>query len=701
MKSPSTQEKTRFTSLDGLRGLAALSVFFSHTSFNPGAVTQSPLFTALFQMISAGANSVQILFVLSGFLMSSLYPIVLDPQKFWQKRYTRIFPLFTVVVIFLWLSETLGWGKTWQEKMLLLFSLAVLFSSVWKFFESLNRRKENIRIKGIGQKVFWSFLFLQGIFLVINFVVTPHFVRFHQMVLPEMFKDLLILFSNLTLTTPFANGIPLLSSVFWSLAPEILFYLLFPLIVVPLIQVGKKHGFGISLLLFLGLTKILFDLQYEFWLLAELKSISISRSSGFMVGVVIGSLFIIPQEKAPKWWLKIKYVASQPIVSLLILLAFAVLQWLSESTGVSREQTTLAWFYLASSWIIGALIITALQPKSLANRFFSNRILVFLGTISYSFYLIHRQLIFWGWDIMTLFGERTTMNGWYECAAVAVELVLSIFVSSFLFYVVERLYFLSKKQSENVLSGSADSRSPSSSSLSPQKKAKEQRKNANEQSIFTTPRKWQRKIWAGATGIILLLFFFISYAGNYSPSLLISRVPLHSVREKKFFYRSLTSQPLQFSFVAKYPNLGALILPLGYNGDAQKARRQASQSAMISFQVFNSKNQQIFKSERHAYEIEGESEFPFGFPTIADSAGQQYTVVLTQEKGSETDQVVINETEGNSIAEYTRQGKTLTFMAKVIVNRIIFVVTKAGFWFAIGFSMVVIALWYAQNKEMS
>lgn len=87
----------RLTSLNGLRGFAALAVALSHLDNRLILQATGHWITAVFRTIAAGPNAVQIFFVLSGFLMQYLYPSINNPIRFIQKRYTRIFPTFVIV----------------------------------------------------------------------------------------------------------------------------------------------------------------------------------------------------------------------------------------------------------------------------------------------------------------------------------------------------------------------------------------------------------------------------------------------------------------------------------------------------------------------------------------------------------------------------------------------------------------------------
>lgn len=88
----------RLTSLDGLRGLAALVVVFSHYTGLVGA------FGGL--LVGLGQAGVMIFFVLSGYLMGTLYmqrPIsTTGIAEFYVRRMARVAPLYLVLVVAAW-----------------------------------------------------------------------------------------------------------------------------------------------------------------------------------------------------------------------------------------------------------------------------------------------------------------------------------------------------------------------------------------------------------------------------------------------------------------------------------------------------------------------------------------------------------------------------------------------------------------------
>ncbi len=97
----------RVPELDGMRGLAILMVLFYHIiRLNPAEV-QHPIFASILRIAEMGWAGVDVFFVLSGFLITS---ILLRTKKqpgyfknFYARRILRIFPLYylTITLIFI------------------------------------------------------------------------------------------------------------------------------------------------------------------------------------------------------------------------------------------------------------------------------------------------------------------------------------------------------------------------------------------------------------------------------------------------------------------------------------------------------------------------------------------------------------------------------------------------------------------------
>jgi peptidoglycan/LPS O-acetylase OafA/YrhL len=107
--SPRTKKSTgrrlvHIRELDGLRGIAAIMVFFHHvcfTSINPDV--WGPGVRFIYSLSSQGFAGVDVFFVLSGFLITSLLvEDRSDPayyQNFYWKRALRILPLYAICLL--------------------------------------------------------------------------------------------------------------------------------------------------------------------------------------------------------------------------------------------------------------------------------------------------------------------------------------------------------------------------------------------------------------------------------------------------------------------------------------------------------------------------------------------------------------------------------------------------------------------------
>src|SRR6185437_13623965 len=129
--------KDRLPALDGLRGFAAFSVLLSHIGVNPLFFITTPLILNAYRTLSVGPNSVQILFVLSGFLMAFLYPKIKSTRGFLQKRYGRIIPVYATIVFFLWIINLEYFIKIWYLQIPALVFLAALVYFFWKVIKKI------------------------------------------------------------------------------------------------------------------------------------------------------------------------------------------------------------------------------------------------------------------------------------------------------------------------------------------------------------------------------------------------------------------------------------------------------------------------------------------------------------------------------------------------------------------------------------
>lgn len=604
-------KKERLSALDGLRGLAALSVTLSHAGFSIQSITTLPLVVFLWRTLAVGPNSVQIFFVLSGFLMASLYPVVQNSLQFIQKRYARIFPVLTVVVIYMGVVYLRIRDLNWYEQLFFLLLLAFIVHIGWRLISRFDR------LKIAGRLIFWSFLILQVAFLLINLFITPKFISLHQVVLPVPMRNALLIISNFTLTTPFARDVVRFASIFWSLLPEIIFYLVYPFLVIPLIKIGKRYGRLVTLIIIILVTKILFDFDDALRGTLAMFTLNISRASGFLVGVLVGTLYA----SGGKLWQKLQPVFQNTFVNLMVLTLFI----LSQAGDWAVRDGQIIWFmnayYLASSWIAGLLVATAIIPKTLNQRIFSNKLFVFLGLISYSLYLIHSRTADWGHQIARSFESAVTSRTLFGLLDFGLMLGISIVTAYLLYCLVETLYFQAKAKTKPVdvkISGVAHSQ--------------------------TRP----------VIPIVIILFIFIwVYTAAFTPSQFISQhsYPRASLLQTNY---ALTNRKVHIPITAKYNNLSVVTVGMWYFKNGEVTARLSKKPAQLWFRLFaEDQSKPIFSVSRSAYDVESEPNFPFGFPPIADSAGKQYLAELEVIGAKPKDTVYLNTMPGRVTATYT------------------------------------------------
>ncbi len=136
---PNDDKKNHFKALDGLRGLAVLFVLLSHAGI---AEMKIPYFL---DFKNIGKYGVYLFFVLSAYLLDKQITYILinkkDNAKYWGRyflrRFLRIYPLFTIMLLFNYALHVLKLGK-----------YAIQISSMKEFMQHILLQK--------GNDVFWS-----------------------------------------------------------------------------------------------------------------------------------------------------------------------------------------------------------------------------------------------------------------------------------------------------------------------------------------------------------------------------------------------------------------------------------------------------------------------------------------------------------------------------------------------------------------
>ena len=195
----------------------------------------------------------------------------------------------------------------------------------------------------------------------------------------------------------------------WTIAVEFKFYLLLPFILWAALQLQGRYG---NSALLVGAAVLVLGQQYlwPYWLTPENSPLTLWYLPTFIFGVLAGLLQ--PQLRAHP----VKHLASAFALLTLALLIIAIPGVRAWLFGPPLD-TNLAdkHLYLGLLWAL--FIALLVDGQSLAGRLLSSRPLTFLGTVSYSTYLIH-------WLIMVYFAKHWPQQPLALAAAISLSIAI-------------------------------------------------------------------------------------------------------------------------------------------------------------------------------------------------------------------------------------------------------------------------------------
>ncbi len=593
----------RLHALDGIRGIAIVLVMLNHINFNFIAPFLGPLLSEI--LFTSGVTGVSLLFILSGFFMSYIYPNPASNLHFLQKRYTRIFPLFlTMVVVRLtfWLEPHL----LWYSQIAIIIFYAIISHIIWVYVVKKHASSS------IRKSMFISFLILQifvGGFYLFYIMRSPSFIFFNTF--PFAFREGIIGLVNATLTLPLGDYVPMLDGVYWSLVAEVLFYILYPIICVPIIKFLSPQKRIYKILFIITLIPFFFGLTLMSYRLVVLSMIQIYICFYFVTGIILGYLYrnkINIFENLGNLFANKLYV-----LSLLLFLFFISFKTISFIYFPSFMGPLI---HILWAFPITFIIAVALNHKTLLSKFLSTKLLVFLGTISYSIYLVHTSILHLVQD------NNPSINFASNAYQVILIFILTIGISSITYILLEKPYF------------KRDFKKEDSSSF---------KVNNN--------FKFIRNPMLILVLIIILYFFGIvsayqsrSHFNFFSTQSKFNKVNLLLPNNKldKNEISMLINPEIKFEISANENNFEVLILHLIHKTKNKNiVNMKTNQKLIFKIKQVNENNWYAVNT----YPIKNildSKEYLFGFPTILDSKNKKYIVQLSMSNLSNSDYLIVD-----------------------------------------------------------
>lgn len=582
----------RIVQLDGFRGIAILLVILNHLRLTHiYDVIPPALHPVMSSLLNSGHVGVSMLFLLSGYLMARYYPAVPSIRSFWQKRYTRIVPAFfamttaLAIIRFVW---------TWLNPVT---TIVILVTTILAFGVTWDLIRNHPQRRFISVLLFTIYALLQVA------AVTGYFLLQSQ-VSPAVYfiswttwmRQIVIYLVNASMANPFGTYVPLLDGAYWSIITEMWFYLLYPLLFLPIIShILRKQSMLFTLLCIVCAFLFFYAISLLFPSILLFEMLNMQLAVYFVAGVGIGltqetrtiTQFLQFLNRLPAW--------------LTIPVSFGVVAGLPvfrDLTGTGRTVDMLTWVIPVS---IVFLYATGDTPWS---RLLRTPVLVRLGHVSYSLYLTHTIAI----EMLIKAGEPQTPAAMVLATGGSVVIMMGL--ATLLHYFLERPYFVDKLRPNTT---SVNSHAPMIPAI--------------------------RSVHAGLAVMLVLIWY-----GYHVPAPLTSRVTNHRYRSDR--YIPITQQPSAFTFVGAHANLGLILLHFRTLDDGEVGRlgltRGPETQRTMTAQVVN--NDGIVSENSYAIYQMHESRFhPIGIPIETESENTSYTLTLTAPDDSLQKLAVIND----------------------------------------------------------
>lgn len=634
-----------------------MAVIFNHLHLEVWYQTLPKIFwPVLDTLLVNGMTGVGILFLLTGFLMSWLHPKPSSPLAFWSRRYARLFPVFLVMVVSWTIIRMIG-NLPGLAEIGIVIGCAFLGRAIWEIGLKFSNRMP------IGKylTIFWM-LFQSGVaaWYVFFLLKIPSAV-FYQL-WDQNLRWLITGMVNATLTFPFGNYIGELDGVYWSLSTEVMFYLLYPILFVPIFQyINQNQSKVWKIFLFLSAFPFSWGISLIFHRFLNFQIMVPFLIIYFIVGVALGSnleWFQKQISRLPKFFLK-------PLVAVpMVLLIFSI-------SAIYRfiPQTYHPVVHYLLVFPIGLLlVILTIEGKSwgilLGKKWLAN-----FGKYSYSLYVTHALCI----DLVRRVIVPVNFLKGLELALLSI--FLSYCLSWCLFQLVEKPYFLLKKKS---------SEAKFALKVLPKR-------------LFVESFALYRKTVA----IFSFVLIFIAYlAFRFPVSLLtyvypVGNTPLFSLLRGETGL-SITSNPVSFDFVGQTNGLGMIMTYL--KNDSSEANEEIREPTQLLIKLKDSQKQVIAQSSFNPGVIPLSRFHPFGFPIQTGSKEKEYSIEYQILPVNSSVRSEIVTTEEKFIPVYFVDKKKLlgnpSLFAEWLANKLTEPFRSPGFWLSfMSISPLILLLW--------
>lgn len=645
--------KTRLGALDGLRGIAILAVILNHLP-NGILYKSLPGFARplLDILLVNGRIGVCILFMLTGFLMAWLHPAPSTAVSFWSRRYARLFPAFLTMVVSWAIIRGLDRLPILTEIGVVL-ACALIGRGLWELGFKISEKMP------IGK---WLTLF----WITVQIGVAGWYVFFLLKVPPSVFYQLwspvwrwiTIGLVNATLTLPFGNYIGQLDGVYWSLITETLFYLLYPILFVPIFQyINRKRSKIWKILLLITVFPFCFGLHAMSQRFLRFGIIAPHLIIYFIFGVAIGSNLSIFH----KWLSKIPRILLRPVFLLPVLVVIFSGVLLAPFLPKLFQPDLELLLVLPMS----LLVLVSSAGGRYWGKWLENRWLVFLGKYSYSLYLTHAFCI----DLVERIIKPTAVISWLWFTIAA--LIASVILSWCLFQLVEKPYYslgkkFPKKNEIKIL--------------------------PNETFIASRSKR--------VVFVFSVVIFLITYVAYRSPLAFFTYVHAHGRLSILSMFggekKMEINRPIRFSFVGQESGLGMITTYL--KNSVMSGEEASAQPAELHIALKDEEDRIISQAIFNPGVIPDSRFHPFGFPLQADSEEEDYVVeyrIIPPDSNFDSEIIT---TEENFLVVYFPGKKVLLknpkLFARWLVSKIKEPFDNPMFWFVtINMFPLLLVLW--------